>query len=196
MGDINRRYFEGLMADRKLSLRGLAAKIGMGHSQLSLTFSGARRMTLEEAATLSQLFGEPLARIVENAGVAVRPAAGKRVDVIGAMGGDGTVALTPAGKVERTTAPEGLPDDVQAVQFRTAGTPLEWLDSFVCFFRTPDGISPEAVGRLCVCQITGGPVVVAHVRRGYRERSYNLTGIYHQESALLDWASPILITRH
>lgn len=196
MTEINRRYFEGLMADRKLSLRSLATKLGMGHSQLSLTLSGSRRLQLEEAAQLSQIFGEPLARIVENAGVPVRPSEGKRVDVIGSMVGDGTVAPTPPGTVERTTAPEGLPDDVQAVQFRTAGTPLEWLDSFVCFFRKPEGISPEAVGRLCVCKITDGPVVVANVRRGYRELTFNLTGTFNQESAPLDWASPILITRH
>lgn len=53
MGEINRRYFEGLMADHRLSLRALAARMGMQHSQLSLTFSGARKLTLEEAAMLT-----------------------------------------------------------------------------------------------------------------------------------------------
>lgn len=196
MSGINRRYFEGLMADRKLSLRALATKLGLGHSQLSLMFSGARRPQLEEAAQLAEIFGEPLHRVVEALGVSVQSSNRRRVDVIGAMGGDGIVTLTPSGSVDRTTAPDGLPDDIQAVQFRTQGTALDWLDSFVCFFRKPNGISHEAVGRLCVCKIDGGPVVVASVRRGYKERTFNLAGTFHQESAPLEWATPILVTRH
>lgn len=49
MSSVNRRYFESLMADRRMSLRALAQKMVMGHSQLSLTFSGTRRPQLDEA---------------------------------------------------------------------------------------------------------------------------------------------------
>ena len=44
---VDRRFFENLLADRNMSLRQLATKMDMSHSQLSLTFSGARRMQLE-----------------------------------------------------------------------------------------------------------------------------------------------------
>lgn len=50
MSGINRRFFDSLLADKKLSMRALAAQMGMNHSQLSLTFSGARKLQLEEAA--------------------------------------------------------------------------------------------------------------------------------------------------
>ncbi|UXY17001.1 helix-turn-helix transcriptional regulator [Chitiniphilus purpureus] len=204
MGEINRRYFESLMSERKLSLRGLAEKMGLGHSQLSLTFSGSRKLTLEEAAQLSQIFGEPLHRIVENAGVSVRPTSGRQVPVMGAVAGDGTVGLysslqndgAPLSVIERMLAPEDLPDDALAIQFRTVGTPLEWLDGSVMFCRKPDRVSAESFGRLSLLKIKDGPVAVGTIKRGYREGTYNVTGPFQRENVVLEWASPILITRN
>lgn len=39
MADVNRRYFESLMQAKDLSLRALAKRMGMSHSQLSLAFA-------------------------------------------------------------------------------------------------------------------------------------------------------------
>lgn len=193
---INRRYFDNMLADRRLSLRGLAAKMGLGHSQLSLTFSGARKMTLEEAAQLSNIFGEPIHKIVENAGVAVRPSSGKRVNVIGNMIGDGTVSAYNPGTIERTSAPDGLPEDTVAIQCRTIGSPNEWMDGFVFFCRQTSRVETEAIGRLSYCKIKDGPAVIAMVRRGYVEGTYNLSGPFQRENAALEWAAPIVITRN
>lgn len=195
MSEVNRRYFESLMADKRMSLRALAQKMGMGHSQLSLTFSGARKMQLDEAAQLSQIFGEPLHRIVENVGVTVRPQTGARVSVVGVVAGDGTVAMHQNGVVERTSAPEGLPDEVVAVQVRAPGSPLDWMDGWVFFSRPPNGVDPAGVGRFCLVKIKDGPAAVAAVRRGYHEATYNLTGPLSRESVALDWSTPILATR-
>lgn len=194
--ELNRRFFDSLMAEKKLSLRGLASRMGMGHSQLSLTFSGARKMSLSEAAQLSQIFNVPLHVIVENAGVTVRPLGGSRAQVIGAVHGDGAVELYEAGVIERTTAPEGMPEDTVAVQCRTAGTGLEWIDGAVLFFRKPDGIDPAYLGRLCLCKMKDGPVVLSMVKRGYRENTNSLAGPFIRESVALEWATPILITRN
>lgn len=196
MPEINRRYFDGMMQDRKLSLRGLATKMGMSHSQLSLMFSGVRRAQIDEAAQLSQIFGEPIARIIENLGVATRPVSGRRVAVIGFVGGDGVVKMHDTDTVERTSAPEELPDDCIAVQFRTAGTALDWLDGIVCFSKQHRGIDPLAMGRCCLAKIHDGEVIVGTLKRGYRENSWNVSGPLAKESVRLDWATPILMTRH
>lgn len=194
--ELNKKFFDSLMADKRLSLRGLAAKMAMNHSQLSLTFSGARRMTLDEAAQLSQIFSVPLHVIVENAGVTVKPIGGKRVQVIGAVQGDGTVDLYEKGVIERTIAPENVPDNAIAVQCRTAGTPLEWMDGAVLFCQAPNGLEPAYMGRLCLCQIKGGPASLAMVKRGYRDGTLNLAGPFSRESVSLDWATPVLMTRN
>lgn len=195
MPELNRRFFDALMAEKKLSLRALAAKMGMNHSQLSLTFSGGRKLQLDEAAQLSQIFGVPIHAIVENAGVTVRPHGGKRVKVIGAVKGDGSVEVYPKDVVERTTAPAGLPGDAISMQCRTAGSALDWADGMLLFCRPPDRVHPEAIGRLSFCKVKDGPHVVAHVRRGYQDGSHNLSGFFQRESAVLEFATPILLLR-
>ncbi|MGL4297306.1 MAG: hypothetical protein ACRCTG_16470 [Aestuariivirga sp.] len=196
MADVNRRYFESLMQGKDLSLRALASRMGLGHSQLSLTFSGLRKLQLDEAAQLSSIFGEPLHRIVEAAGVQVRSFHNHMVSVVGAMQGDGTVALHPQGVLERTHAPELVPEDGVAIQARTAGSALEWMDGWVFFCEKPGRVDPASLGRLAFCQIKGGPAVVASVRRGYQEGSYNLRGLYTADSVRLESAAPVLITRN
>lgn len=193
---INRRYFDGLLADRQLSLRALAARMGMNHSQLSLTFSGTRRAQIDEAVQLADILGAPLLQVIEALGVALPVAAGRRVAVVGAVAGDGTVAPQGPGVVERVSAPGELPPDCVALQYRTAGTTLDWLDGAVAFCRSRNGIEPGALGRLCWAGVKGGPQVVATIRRGYQENTFNLSGPCARESVVLQWASPILVTRN
>lgn len=195
MPEVNRRYFESLMEAKDLSLRGLAKRMGMSHSQLSLAFSGDRRLQLEEAAQLSSIFGEPLHRIVEAAGVMVRAVGGGCVSVIGAMRGDGTVDLYGDDVIERTSAPEGVPEDGVAIQARTGETPLDFMDGWVFFLPRPNGVDFAILGRFALCKLKDGPAVMASVRRGYRERSFNLRGTYNADSVRLEFATPVLFSR-
>lgn len=192
---VDRRFFESIMAQKKLSLRALASRMDMKHSQLSLMFSGQRRMQLEEATKLAEIFGVPLHKIAEAAGVADARSNGRRVSVIGAMRGDGTVDMYGDDVIERATAPEGLPDGTVAVQAHTEGSPAAWLDGWVFFGGRSLEVEPDAIGRLCFAKIEDGPTVVATVRRGYRMGTFNLTGPYVTESVRLEWAAPVIITR-
>lgn len=196
MNELNRRYFDSLMAGKKLSLRALAQKMGMTHSQLSLTFNGARKLQLDEAAQLSSIFGEPLHRIVENAGVSVRPSSGRRISVAGVVRGDGTVEMHDNSVTERTSAPEDLPNEAIAVQCRTSGTPLEWMDGWLFFCRQPHEVEPGSLGRFSLCKITGGAYVVGSVKRGYQDGTFNLLGTFSRENVALEAATPILSTRN
>lgn len=184
------------MAAKKLSLRAMGAKMGMTHSQLSLMLSGQRRLQLDEAAQLADLLGVPLHRVAEAAGVGKPRANGRRVEVIGSMGGAGMIELYPQGVIERTVAPDaGLPDNMVAIQARTADTQLSWMDGFVFFCCRAEEIEPDAVGRFCLAKVTDGAAVLATVRRGYRDGTFNLSGPYSKDSERLDWATPILVTR-
>lgn len=116
--------------------------------------------------------------------------------MIGVVTGSGAVELHDATVIERTSAPDGLPDRIVAVQARTTGTPLDWMDGWVFFCREPDGVDSGSLGRFCLAKLRNGPAVVAAVRRGYQEDTYNLIGPYSRESAALEWASPVLATRN
>lgn len=195
MADVNRRYFESLLEAKDLSLRGLAQRMNMAHSQLSLTFSGHRKLQLDEAAQLARIFGEPLHRIVEAAGVSVSGTGNRRVSVIGALRGDGTVLLHPEGVIERTSAPEDVPEDGIAIQARTAGSPLDYMDGFVFFCQPLRGVDTAILGRYCLVKIKDGPMVIAGVRRGYLPNTFNLIGTVSRESATLEMASPVVWVR-
>lgn len=195
MSNVDRRYFESLMAQRKLSLKSLATRMGMQHSQLSLTFSGQRRMQLDEAGKLADIFGVTLQKVAQAAGVVEGRASGKRVPVIGAMTGSGVVELYRDDVIERTALPEGLPEETIAVQAHTADSPAFWLDGWIFFCVRSRIIEPEAIGRFCLAKIKDGNHVIATVRRGYRDGSFNLSGPYTKESERLEWATPILLTR-
>lgn len=193
---VDKRFFETVMASKKLSMRALAAKMDRTHSQLSLMFSGQRRMQLDEAIKLSELLGIPLQRIAEAAGAGQARAGGKRVSVIGAMTPSGVVDVYPPGTIERTYAPAAdLPEDLVAVQARTADSPASWMDAWVFFCVPTTTIEPDAVGRFCLAKIETGDTLMATVRRGYRDGTYNLSGPYTRDSVRLEWATPILLTR-
>lgn len=193
---INKKYFTDLMAERELSLRRLAVMMGLNHSQLSLILSGKRKLQINEASQLSQIFGQPIHAIIEQAGVKIQPVGARRARVIGAAHSDGLVTLLGDASTERTTAPDHLPHRSVAVQMRSAGTPLAWMDGAIMFCREPDGIDSAALGRLCFVKIERGPTVIATVSRGYAVDSYTLSGLYTQESVKIEWASPVLFTRH
>ena len=193
---VDRRYFEGLMADRKLSLRGLARRMSLGHSQLSLTFSGTRRMKLEEASALASIFSVPMSDVIRAAGIELPPTGEMRVPVVGGMRSDGTIEPTPEGAAERATAPCQMPEDTAAVQIRTAGGAFGWADGWLLFFRKTGHVEPGCLGRLCVAQVAGGPMIVATLARGYRDSSFNASGFYQGESLRLEWAAPVVLTRN
>ena len=68
---VNRAFFDTQLAANGLSLRGLARRMGMSHSQLSLAFSGVRRISLAEAVTMAAIFRQPLELIAFHAGAGV-----------------------------------------------------------------------------------------------------------------------------
>lgn len=188
---VDKRFFKALMAQQKLSLRAVAAKMGMGHSQLSLTFSGKRRMQLDEANQLAKILGVSLPQVAEAAGIAsVRD---NRLPMLGFLRGDGTVQALD--KPERTAAPAGLPDGAVAIQARTADSASAWLDGWLFYCARSNEVAGDAVGRFCYAKIADGPLVLATVRRGYQVGTFNLSGPYAAESVALEWASPVLLSK-
>jgi hypothetical protein len=161
-----------------------------------MTFSGSRKLQINEAAALSQVFGQPIYSIIENAGVFVQPVGARRAKVVGVVHGDGLVALLGDAAGERTAAPDHLPAPAVAVQMRTQGTSLEWMDGAIMFCAEPTGVDPAAIARLCLVQIASGPQVLSTLKRGYAPDTYTLSGLYSQNDVRISWASPILFTRH
>lgn len=192
---VNKRYFDALMQDKGLSLRSLAKLMELRHSQLSLTFSGTRRMQMQEAVKLADIFNVPLSQVVQNAGIHGVTNAGRSLPITGLLRGDGTVDIHGKDVSETAIAPDGLPTRCSAIQARTADTPLAWMDGWVMFYEPRKTLDADIIGRFCFARIRNGPAVMATIRRGYQDGAYALSGPCTSENAILEWASPIIIAR-
>lgn len=184
MSGINRAFFDGLMRDKDVSLRGLASRLGMNHSQLSLTFSGARKMQLDEAAQLSSFFGVPIESIIENMGVPLL-LKGRACDVVGYMLEDGTVQQASG----KAIMPDDCPSNAVAVQARCKG---HFMDGWM-FFAAKRQIA-ECVGRFCLVSFDGR-MAMAAVSRGYRDGLYNLYGVHSADGVQIESCAVVVAIR-
>lgn len=191
---MDKRYFDGLLRDRTISLRGLARRLDILPSQLSLTFSGKRRMQLDEAVRIAQILGVTLQEVAIHAGITAAKTDAQRVRITGILHGNGTIAEQTA--IERTPTTLILPPGAEAIHARTANSPLAWMDGWVMFTDERQPPRAEVIGRFCRAQIHKGPEVLATLRRGYKANTFSLSGPFDAESQRLDWAAIVLMTRH
>ncbi|QBQ72165.1 putative lambda repressor-like DNA-binding protein [Serratia phage Parlo] len=194
---VNKRFFDDLMSDKRLSLRSIAKRMDMLPSQLSLTLNGKRRMQIAEAVKLSQILGAPLAELMIAAGIEEAKQERRRVTVIGHINGEGQIIPAANGSVDRVMLPDGLPDECVALQYRTADTQISFTDGWLMFSLREKQDPNEVIGCFCRAKIVDGPEVVGTVRRGYESGTFNVSiGLYSHQSIRLEWAAKILITLH
>lgn len=190
---MNRKYFDDLLKERKMSMRALARRLKMNPSQLSLTFSDQRRMQLGEAVHIAQILGVPLADVAFHAGIDVARMSMTRARVTGFMGEGGYIRIAP--DRERTSLPQGLPLGTTAIQCRTEGTDLSWMDGWMLFVG-PARPPTHLFGRFCVITLDDGRRVVGTLPKGYRPGSWVITGPYSSPGAVIVEAAPVISIRN
>lgn len=190
---IDTQWFRDRLEQRKLSQRGLAKLMGLDQAAVSLLLRGKREMRLEEAAQIAVLLNSTTNDVLEAAGVRVT-GADRKVKVMGHMTGDGSVVLEGEGMHDMVPAPAGLPANAAAIQCRTARSEQELVDGWL-YFLSEDQINPErAVGTFALVGIKNNGLHMAHIKRGYRGGTYNITDNTGRvsQNVELAWASPVL----
>lgn len=193
--DVKKSFFLDLLRDKRMSLRTLAKRMDILPSQLSLTFSGVRRMQIAEAVKIAQVLGAPINEVMVNAGIEEARTDRRRCKVVGFLNGDCEVDAPADGVIDKTLMPEGLSSECEAIQARTVGTPMAWADGWV-FFSTEKQDPDDLEGRFVRAKIKDGPEVLATIRRGYEPGTFNLSGPRNLVSQRIDWAKAIVLTRH
>lgn len=185
---INTDWFKNLMADRRLSQRELAKKIGIDHSALSLALRGKRQMKMTEAADLARLLGVPVAEVMENAGIQSDT---RTVPMRGFVDGHGEMHTEETD--ERVPSPNAMALGSFALQCRTASSPMDHMDGWILFVTKPVGHVPaDAIGKFCLCRLKDGVHVIGQLKRGYKRGRYNIVSAGVQiNDAELEWAAPI-----
>lgn len=191
---VNKRFFEDLMKDRRLSLRSIARQMDILPSQLSLTFNGKRRMQIAEAVQLGQILGASLSEVMIAAGIEEARLDRRRCTVIGHLTGTGEVTPVENGAVERVMVPDGIPDDVFAIQARTMDSPFSYMDGWLYFGKKDRQEASDLLGCFALVKIEGGALVVGTIRRGYSSGTFNIhAGPVNITSQRIEWASKILM---
>jgi transcriptional regulator with XRE-family HTH domain len=191
---IDTQYFKDRLADRRMSQRELARKLGIDHSAVSLMLRGKRRMTLTEAADIARLIGAPASEVIAHAGVRM-DSDGAMVSIAGWMDGTGEVHSLEAGDSVPIPSRE-LPCDTMAVQCRTSGGDLEHMDGWILFSAMPRGFDPAAIGRTSLVRLRNGQMRIGFVKRSYKTARYSLAlSASVLTDADLEWATPIIFIR-
>lgn len=170
---INKRYFIDLMKDRKVSLREAARRMDVWPAALSRSLDGKRKMQLPEAVQLARILSVPLSDVMLNAGIEDAKIVGRRCSIVGHVLEGGVVEPVPADVIERVTIPDGLMDDVVAVQNHTSETAAAYSDGWVTFLG-PQVDPSDCLGCFALVYIEGDGWVMGTIRRGYYPGAWNV----------------------
>lgn len=193
---MNKAFFTEQFQARGISQREAGRRMGLASSQMVRLLDGKRKLQLSEAVELAQMLNLSLNEILLHAGVEM-PSGQLAVPVIGILGGDGHIAEPPSDTRDVAVSPGGIVVQSVAVQARTAGSPLDWMDGWV-FFCEVDQQPPDAshIGRFCLAQLSGGARVMGTLRRGYNKGTYSFFGTFQGSSLTVEWVRPVIATRH
>lgn len=197
---INKRYFSDLMKDRKISLRETARRMDIWPAALSRSLDGKRKMQLPEAVQLARILSVPLAEVMLNAGIEQAQVAGRRCSIIGHVLDGAVVEPVPAGVIERISIPDGLADDVAAVQTHTSETAAGFADGWVTFIG-PEVDPSDCLGCYALVSIEDDGWVMGTIRRGYSPGTWNVflslrSQNDHRKNVRITWARRAIMTIH
>ena len=182
---------EGLKEKRK-TRSGLAKALGRSPSAVTDLLNGSRRLRAEEIAIVAEYLGVEPPRLV-GGGRARHPTG--RVPLVGHVGA-GAVAHFYAegqGPFDDVDAPIGAKPNTVAVQIR--GHSLGALfDNWLVFYDDiRDPPDESLIGRMCVCGLTDGRVLIKALKKSPQTGLWNL--LSNTEPPIydvgLDWAAPV-----
>lgn len=193
---VNKKFFDDLMQDKRISLRAIARHMDVSPSQLSRTFTGHRRMQLNEAAAIASLLGASIVDVMVNAGIEGARSDQRYIPIIGHLSGDFTVTSPDPTIVEKVVLPGCLPYDTEAIQARTTNTPLSYMDGWLMYVG-PQMKATEAIGCYCLAKLADHQVVGV-INRGYQPNSYSVSSAPNitLQNQILSWVRKIYFTQH
>lgn len=200
MAEIDGAWFHNQLEDRGQSLRSLARHLGKDASAVSRTFSGKRKMTMEEAAEIGSFLGVTVTEVMRHAGIA-QDSEGPKILLSATIGEDGEVRPLS----EPQPLPQAVFDKAQfaigtsrnrriiAAQVRASSGALSIWDDAVLFFAPTDGIEPGAIGALSICGLAGGKQILAKLDRARKTGEARVVSPAGKvEEAVLVSATPVL----
>lgn len=189
---INRNYFKQLLLDRKIKTRELASLADMHQASVVRALQGKQPLKDYELAKMAEILNVPLDEFVRNLGIDVphvRMENGGKVPVTGSISA-GKVVETVAGPRAVAAPPNESGAGMQALRYTDEGP----LEGAYLYFRPAKDVPVEAIGKLCVCVVSGGEMWVG-TPRVVQSGVYTLRDVMGRilaESIWIESASPVL----
>lgn len=188
---VDKRWFQDRVRDADISQAKLAGMLGIDRAAMSLTFSGKRKMQLEEAARIAEILALDVNEVLARAGVRL-PKGPRSVTVVGIVDAAGRVHdKRGAGRVDPTG---DMPSGTVAVRCEDrAAVTYGW----VLYFVPQASIAADALERVSIVRLADGTQHVAALSRGFEPGAYNLRGLDGRmlENQRVTSASPVLWIR-
>lgn len=191
-------WFRSIMEERRISQRGLAKLLGCNASSVNRLVNGKRPIRFDEAESLAVLLGTSVADVLSRAGIEMDEAQGVESRLVGYIDGAGEAYVDWGASGETVPSLPSLPRSAVAIQYRTTLSAWESLDGWVVYVEPPEGRRiDDALNRLSLVTLESGMTLIGFLRRGYREGTYNVSnfGAANLESAVVKWATPVLLLR-
>ena len=202
MAEIDGDWFHNQLEDRGQSLRSLARHLGKDASAISRTFSGKRRLTMEEAVEIAAFLGVSVTEVMHHAGI-TRDGEGLGPKILL------SAVIDEDGEVRSLAEPQPLPQAVLdkaqhaigasrnrqiiAAQVRASSGALSIWDDAVLLFAPTDSIEPTAIGALSICGLVGGKQILAKLDRARKTGEARVVSPAGEiGEAVLTTATPVL----
>lgn len=189
--DINKVWFVDRLAARKISQRKLAGLMDMDASAVSLMLNGKRKMSAQEAGEVARLLGVTVEEVLRHAGIHVPVNVEKSVPVVGYVGSRMEIHHGRAKGPQTAEAPPGCGKGCHALRVQAPG----FMEGWLAFYFPTEGVSLEAVGRLCVLKSVDDETgYLKLVGRGYEAGYHVVTSMRGGEPlhVRLESAAPVV----
>ena len=174
VSNFNAVWFTGKLEEQQLSKRQLAKLMGLDPAAVSLMLRGLRKMSANEAGEIASLLGVTVEEVLRHAGAHLSEHSGNSVPIIGWIDAQNEIRFDRPAGPGTAEAPANATQDTVALRVQATGA---MFDGWLLYYRPIEGISLEALGRLCVVKVApNGPDYVMPVSRGYEAGKYNLGG--------------------
>jgi transcriptional regulator with XRE-family HTH domain len=195
MTKVDTAWFKSVLAERGISQRKFAGRLGIDPASLSYAIHGKRKVSAAEAVRIADELGVSRDDVDRALGLSARKHRAA-VDVVGVVDHRGIIHMDPKSPIDRVTVPLDTPTGAYGLLARSSGSALAYMDGALLVVGT-ETTPAECIGRLAVVD-ADDKTRLAYVRRGLRRERYSLllpaTG-EAEESVDITSVSPVLWIR-
>ena len=192
---IDKKWFDDLLMDRRMTQRELAAAIDMDPSSLNLLLQGKRRMTTQKASDIARILGVSIEDVIAHSGGTQTDHRG-RVPLIGHI--DGNAAMIASDSTQSAISPGALEPGSVAATFLTAGTPIDLMHGWLSFLAPQRGPTLSDIDRTAIVKVRGYDAPMLRLlRRGSSAGLWTLTGIGQDPiyDRVVEWLRVVTLIR-